>query len=78
GLGRGPSMAAAYLVQQGKTPDEAWATIRAIRPFIRPNDVQKQRLDEFAQYAGGSVGKPSGATTTNPGVSGKDTSLRRR
>ncbi|MCL4248989.1 MAG: dual specificity protein phosphatase family protein [Anaerolineae bacterium] len=58
GLGRGPSMVAAYLVQQGKTPGEAWATIRAVRPFIRPNETQKQRLDEFAAY----IGQPREAT----------------
>lgn len=48
GLGRGPTMAAAYLVSEGMTPDEAWAKIRTVRPFIRPNTAQRNRLIEFA------------------------------
>lgn len=47
GLGRGPSMVAAYFVSQGKTADEAWEIIRVIRPFIRPTQEQIERLAEF-------------------------------
>lgn len=48
GLGRGPTMAAAYLVSEGLSPDEAWMKIRTVRPFIRPNKAQRNRLVEFA------------------------------
>ncbi len=50
GLGRGPTMVAAYLVSEGLTPDEAWAYIRNVRPFIRPVTSQKERLQELADY----------------------------
>ncbi|MCC6616495.1 MAG: dual specificity protein phosphatase family protein [Anaerolineae bacterium] len=48
GLGRSPTMVAAYLVYTGSTPAEAWAKIRLVRPFIRPTETQLMRLDEFA------------------------------
>lgn len=50
GLGRGPTMVAAYLVSTGMSPDEAWATIRAVRPFIRPTAVQQQQIEAFALH----------------------------
>lgn len=49
GLGRGPTMAAAYLVSQGLTPDEAWAAISRVRPFIRPVPAQREILAAFAR-----------------------------
>jgi predicted protein tyrosine phosphatase len=49
GLGRGPTMVAAHLVSQGYTPDEAWATIHRVRPFVRPMPEQRARLVEFAE-----------------------------
>jgi hypothetical protein len=49
GLGRGPTMVAAHLVSKGLTPDEAWAYIRNVRPFIRPVASQRERLEEFAK-----------------------------
>lgn len=56
GLGRGPTMVAAHLVSKGLTPDEAWAYIRQVRPFIRPVPAQRERLEEFAkQYAPASL-----------------------
>ncbi len=48
GVGRAPTMAAAYLVSTGLTPAEAWARIRAARPFIRPNRRQREQLERFA------------------------------
>jgi len=48
GIGRAPTMAAAYLVSAGQTPDEAWDTIRRVRPFIRPTPIQLRRLEDFA------------------------------
>ncbi len=48
GLGRSPTLVAAYLVKTGLTPDEAWKMIRRVRPFIRPTSAQQERLVEFA------------------------------
>lgn len=50
GEGRGPSMAAAYLISTGLTPEDAWKQIRQVRRFIRPNAEQQSRLEEFAQF----------------------------
>jgi len=49
GVGRAPTMAAAYLVSTGMTPDEAWAHIRAVRPFIRLKPVQVAQVERFAE-----------------------------
>ena len=49
GVGRAPTMAAAYLVSTGMTTDEAWSTIRAVRPFIRPTPFQVAQLEAFAR-----------------------------
>ncbi|MCU0464368.1 MAG: dual specificity protein phosphatase family protein [Anaerolineae bacterium] len=49
GLGRGPTMVAAYLVSLGHTPDEAWQIIRKVRPFVRPVPSQQARIREYAQ-----------------------------
>ncbi|MGD9144842.1 MAG: dual specificity protein phosphatase [Anaerolineae bacterium] len=51
GIGRAATMAAAYLISTGLGKDEAWATIRAARPFIRPTVVQ---LEQIERYAAGS------------------------
>ncbi len=50
GVGRGPTMAAAYLVSTGLTPSEAWARIKAARPFIRPTVPQLQQIDRLAEH----------------------------
>jgi len=47
GEGRGPTMGAAYLVSQGMTVDDALATIRKNRPFIRVTPSQIERLSEL-------------------------------
>jgi hypothetical protein len=47
GVGRAPTMAAAYLVSQGMTPEDAWCRISEKRPFIRPSEVQIERLKAF-------------------------------
>jgi predicted protein tyrosine phosphatase len=49
GVGRAPTMAAAYLVSTGMTPDEAWETIRKKRPFIWPNRRQLASVRTFAE-----------------------------
>jgi hypothetical protein len=48
GVGRAPTMAAAYLVSTGLTPGEALALIRKTRPFIKPMAVQVAALEQFA------------------------------
>jgi protein phosphatase len=49
GVGRAATTAAAYLVSTGQTADEAWATIRRARPFLRPSAAQEKALKEFAE-----------------------------
>ncbi|MBZ0293417.1 MAG: dual specificity protein phosphatase family protein [Anaerolineae bacterium] len=53
GVGRAPTLAAAYLVSTGLTPEQAWAQIRKVRPFIWPNRRQRASIREFA--AGGTA-----------------------
>ncbi len=48
GVGRAPTMAAAYLVSTGMDPEAAWAAIRARRSFIRPTPPQ---IEAVAAYA---------------------------
>jgi protein-tyrosine phosphatase len=48
GVGRAPALAAAYLVSTGLSPQEAWARIRAVRPFIRPKPAQIEQIEQFA------------------------------
>ncbi len=48
GVGRGPTMLAAYFVSTGLKPSEAWAKICAVRPFIRPTVAQIERIDLLA------------------------------
>ena len=48
GVGRAPTMAAAYLVHTGLTAEQAWARIRKARPFIRPTAAQVAQLERFA------------------------------
>lgn len=49
GVGRAPTMAAAYLVREGATPEAAWRRIRRERPFIRPTPPQFEIIDAFAR-----------------------------
>lgn len=47
GMGRGPTMVAAYLITQGMTLEMAIAHIRSIRNFIHLTKEQMKRLREF-------------------------------
>jgi protein-tyrosine phosphatase len=47
GVGRAPTLAAAYLVTQGMALDEALALIRKTRPFINIMPPQMAQLKEF-------------------------------
>jgi dual specificity MAP kinase phosphatase len=50
GLGRGPTMAIAYLLKMGETYEDAFLTVKAARSFIRPRAVQVARLKELEAY----------------------------
>ena len=58
GVGRAPTMAAAYLVTTGLSLDDALTNIRRVRPFIRPTPVQMERLVSF-------VARHNGRSATN-------------
>jgi protein-tyrosine phosphatase len=47
GVGRAPSMAAAYLIAEGLPVDDAVAQIEQVRPFIRILPAQMERLREY-------------------------------
>lgn len=47
GVGRAPTLAAAYLISTGMTLDEALATIRRTRPFINITPPQMALLVEY-------------------------------
>jgi protein-tyrosine phosphatase len=47
GVGRAPTMGAAYFISQGMSLDEALALIRESRPFIQIMPPQMARLREF-------------------------------
>jgi predicted protein tyrosine phosphatase len=49
GVGRAPTMAAAYLISEGKTLEEALAMIRKVRPFITIMPVQLEQLKKYEQ-----------------------------
>jgi predicted protein tyrosine phosphatase len=48
GVGRAPTLAAAYLVSTGLSTDQAWALIRGTRPFIKPTPPQLTAVEQFA------------------------------
>ena len=48
GIGRAATMAAAYLISRGRTEEDAWAVIRASRPFVRPTPPQLEQIERFA------------------------------
>lgn len=47
GVGRAPTMAAAYLIAAGDTPERAVERIRKVRRFIRPTHGQLEQLQKF-------------------------------
>jgi protein tyrosine phosphatase (PTP) superfamily phosphohydrolase (DUF442 family) len=50
GLGRGPTMAIAYLIKTGLTFDDAYTMIKRVRVFINPQRSQVERLKELEAY----------------------------
>lgn len=51
GVGRAPSLAAAYLVAEGNSLEESLALIRAVRPFITITPPQMEQLRRFETLA---------------------------
>lgn len=51
GVGRAPTMAAAYLIAEGRSLEEALSMIRAARPFITITPPQMTRLQEWERRA---------------------------
>ncbi len=49
GVGRAPSMAAACLMADGLSVEQAWEKIRQVRVFIRPTRVQQEQIRRFAE-----------------------------
>lgn len=49
GVGRAPTLVAAFLVSEGMTSTDAWREIRAIRPFIMPLRQQLRQVERFAE-----------------------------
>ncbi len=66
GVGRAPTMAAAYFVHRGATPGAAWEIIRRGRPFIRPTPPQIAAIVAFAKH----MSSPSGDVADDPGSAG--------
>jgi protein tyrosine phosphatase (PTP) superfamily phosphohydrolase (DUF442 family) len=50
GLGRGPTMAMAYLIKLSMTYEEAYNMVRKVRIFINPRPGQVKRLKELVVY----------------------------
>ena len=48
GVGRAPTMAAAYLISTGLAPQDALEQIKQARPFVHLTAAQRAVLDEFA------------------------------
>jgi protein tyrosine phosphatase (PTP) superfamily phosphohydrolase (DUF442 family) len=48
GVGRAPTMAAAYLTSSGLTPEQAIGAIQRVRPFIKPTPPQMEVLKRYA------------------------------
>ncbi|NIV39124.1 MAG: protein phosphatase [Anaerolineae bacterium] len=53
GIGRAATMAAAYLISAGRTEEDAWAAIRASRPFVRPTPPQLEQIQRYAAVIAG-------------------------
>ena len=52
GHGRAPTLVAAYLVKNGKRPEEAEALIKAKRPTMHLEEVQREAIRNFSAKGG--------------------------
>ncbi len=66
GVGRAPTMAAAYLVSTGRAPEAAWAAIRARRPFIRPTPPQIEAVATYAAQRMAANAEPEPESESEP------------
>jgi hypothetical protein len=66
GVGRAPTMAAAYLLAEGHSLDETLAMIRAARPFISITPPQMARLEEYAARCAARRESPPGFDALSP------------
>jgi protein-tyrosine phosphatase len=66
GIGRAPTMAAAYFISQGDSREQALERIRAARPFINLSQEQMEQLDRFVD----TIMKDKGRKENQPGKSG--------
>lgn len=64
GVGRAPTMAAAYFISQGMSLEEAIALIKKARPFIDLTPPQLARLREFASTVVPVAGEGSPVSET--------------
>ncbi|CAN5207520.1 hypothetical protein BH09BAC6_BH09BAC6_30870 [soil metagenome] len=55
GLGRGPTMAMAYLIKIGMTYQDAYERVKKVRKFINPRPGQIKMLKELEAYYRGLV-----------------------
>ncbi len=60
GIGRAATMAAAYLITTGLAEQDAWAKIRAARPFIRPTTPQFEQIRRLAAKSEGVLQRGGG------------------
>ena len=49
GHGRAPTLVAGYFIKKGKTTEEATDFIKAKRPSVHFEDIQKEALLKFAK-----------------------------
>src|SRR5688500_7063853 len=73
GVGRAPTMAAAYLVSAGRSPADAWKQIRKVRPCIRPTPAQIALIDALAE----KVRAQSAARVIEAGPAATDIALEK-
>ena len=63
GLGRGPTMAAAFLIGEGRSMEDAIATIKRVRPFT---DIQPSQIDVLRRFEADCRDSRSGSETARP------------
>lgn len=77
GVGRAPSLAAAYLIAEGLPVEDAVAQIEQVRPFIRILPAQMERLRDYEVHLGAGlqsetpeIALPAGQPTANVKIEG--------
>ncbi len=65
GVGRAPTLAAAYLISTGMSQAEAWEAIMAARPFVRPTPPQVRQIRRFSEAQAASSATQGAAMETD-------------